>query len=124
MKQRRKEGKRRENKKGSSRKTLTHVDGNKNSRISSEGLGPLQVGKGTEPGDVDVHWELIVDEAASKRAFGLRVRMSRIAIAFLIVGCVLAYAVISHDRELVNSGLRAIRAILGAGTVLPVWWVL
>jgi len=101
----------RENNRRAARGKLTESQHEEQPQPNSDGVGPLQVGKGTEPGDLDVHYEFVKNKNGSKRALGIRVRLSKAAIALLIIGGVLACGLIAHDRVLVEDGLAAIKAI-------------
>jgi hypothetical protein len=115
MAKRKRKKRARATKTGEAHKTSSGSQPNQRARIYSNGVGELQVGAGTEPGDLDVHFELIVDGAPSKqpcRAIGFRVRASKLVLATLFVGAVLIYATIGHDREMVKDGLDFFRSVL------------
>lgn len=118
MKQRKKTGKGGRGKRHkNAHKTKTQHQQKQKALDYSNGIGPLLVGKGTEPGDLDLHFEFI-SEAPSKetrRAFGFRLQLTKPAMLTLIVASLLAYAAVTHNSQMFHEGIEVFKALAGSG---------
>lgn len=117
MRQRKKKHGVRGSRKNEAHTTITQHQPNQIALDYSGGLGPLLVGRKTEPGDLDLHFEYI-SEAPSRqksRSVGVRVQLSKWAMIVVVLGSLLSYAVAAHDRELVREGLDTFKALFGSG---------
>jgi hypothetical protein len=95
-------------------KTIKQHQQNENTQDHHNGIGPLLVGRSTEPGDLDLHIEYISEIRSSRRGLGFRLQLTKLAMVVLVLGLLLAAAVVQHDRELVHEGLEAFKAIFGS----------
>jgi hypothetical protein len=105
MKQHKKKDGVRKGQYGSARIKSTKLQRNKQVPVRSDSIGPLLVGVGTEPGDLDVSF------IRMPGAVGFRVRLSNLALVVLFVGIVIVCALFQHDRELIRDGFDVFKSL-------------